>query len=96
MFLILFKASTFIVFMFWYSLGIWNVVDVYFKNRFQSYLDKEYKKNVFTKPEVLKLWQGNGGTAVDKAIFEKVVRNQRCSFMIYVEEMFYINYKCYI
>lgn len=29
----------------WYSTSVWKMIDVYFKNRFQSYLRAEYDKN---------------------------------------------------
>lgn len=37
--------------MLWYSLGIWNFIDAYFRNRIAKYLEDEY--NLYKKPNLI-------------------------------------------
>lgn len=38
--------------MFWYSLGIWSLIENYFKMSYKVYLQKGYEKNMFQKSEL--------------------------------------------
>lgn len=48
---LLIRSFLFLFVMFWYSLGIWTVVDNYFKDQFRTYLEKQFESNKYMKPE---------------------------------------------
>lgn len=52
MFFILLRCFIFLVFMLWYSLGIWSLVDNYFNGEFKKYLEKEYESNIVKRSDV--------------------------------------------
>lgn len=45
MFAFVFRGFFLVGVLSWYSTSVWNMIDVYFKNRFDSYLRAEYDKN---------------------------------------------------
>lgn len=86
MFSALFRGLIFIIFMFWYSLGIWNAIENYFRKSFKFYLEKEYQKNVFKKPEILRSF-GTGVVSAHDFNIQNV-----CTLSDYVNYVFFYWY----
>lgn len=53
MFSVIFRGFIFIMFMFWYSVGLWEMINDYFGESFRNYLKEEFESNKFKRPSLM-------------------------------------------
>lgn len=66
MFQILFRGFAFMFVVMWYTLGVWKIIDEYFRTEMKRQLDVEYNENKYLKPDL------------SLAIMEEFKRKEEC------------------
>lgn len=55
MFAVIFRGFFFLIIIFWYTLGVWKLIDGYFRDQVNEYMSEELKKNSHLASDISKL-----------------------------------------
>lgn len=78
----LLRSFLFLCFMFFYSFAALKMVDDFFRARFKSYLEDEYRQNKLKDPAYLEKYNNNDGR---ETTFVKQSGIKLCSWLSYME-----------